>query len=74
MPTQENAIAIVAYDPGWPAAFAAEAARLRANDARWRFATTCTIIPPWPESTRTSNARSPRRSWALIRNRANGTR
>lgn len=30
MSTQENPIRIVAYDPGWPAAFAAEAARLRA--------------------------------------------
>jgi len=30
MPTHENTIAIVAYDPAWPAAFAAEAARLRA--------------------------------------------
>ena len=30
MPTQENKIEIVAYDAGWPAAFEAEAARLRA--------------------------------------------
>ena len=30
MPTQENRIEIVAYDTGWPAAFEAEAARLRA--------------------------------------------
>ena len=30
MPTQENTIPIVAYDPAWPAAFAAESARLRA--------------------------------------------
>jgi len=30
MPTQENKIEIVAYDTGWPAAFEAEAARLRA--------------------------------------------
>ena len=29
MPTQENAIEIVAYDPRWPGAFEAEAARLR---------------------------------------------
>jgi GrpB-like predicted nucleotidyltransferase (UPF0157 family) len=29
MPTQQNTIQIVAYDPDWPAAFAAEAARLR---------------------------------------------
>lgn len=30
MPTQEHTIAIAAYDPAWPAAFAAEADRLRA--------------------------------------------
>jgi GrpB-like predicted nucleotidyltransferase (UPF0157 family) len=29
MPTQENKIEIVPYDPGWPAAFEAEALRLR---------------------------------------------
>lgn len=29
MPTQESKIEIVPYDPGWPAAFEAEAARLR---------------------------------------------
>ena len=30
MPSQETTIAIAAYDPAWPAAFAAEAGRLRA--------------------------------------------
>jgi GrpB-like predicted nucleotidyltransferase (UPF0157 family) len=30
MPTQESKIEIVPYDPGWPGAFDAEAARLRA--------------------------------------------
>ena len=30
MPTQERKIEIVAYDPGWPGVFEAEAARLRA--------------------------------------------
>ena len=30
MPVQKNALEVVPYDPGWPAAFDAEAARLRA--------------------------------------------
>ena len=31
MPTQEHKLEIVPYDPGWPAAFEAEAVRLRAG-------------------------------------------
>lgn len=30
MPTQESGIEVVPYDPSWPAAFEAEAVRLRA--------------------------------------------